>query len=38
MTEAIIIQKPVSKSMDWFLYDNDLHRERVIAAGSNENL
>ena len=30
MQEAIIIQKPVlCKSMDWFLYDNDLRHERV---------
>ena len=33
MTEAVIIRKPVhwlqSKSMDWFLYDNGLHHERI---------
>ena len=34
-TEAVIIWKPASKtnlqskSMDWFLYDNDLRHERV---------
>ena len=32
MQEAIIIQKPVlCKSMDWFLYDNDLRHERVMS-------
>ena len=30
MTETVIIQKPLrSKSMDWFLYDNGLHHQRV---------
>ena len=29
MTEAVIIYKPVHWSMDWFLYDNGLHHERV---------
>ena len=33
MTEAVIIEKPVyCKSMDWFLYDNGLRRERVKQA------
>ena len=29
MTEADIIEKPVRKSMDWFLYDISLRHERV---------
>ena len=40
-TEAVIIWKPASKSnlqsksMDWFLYDNDLRHERVNKIRSN---
>ena len=37
MTEVPVKQKPVhylqSKSMDWFLYDRDLRRERFIQGG-----
>ena len=29
MTEAVIIEKPVHQSMDWFLYDDGLRHERV---------
>ena len=29
MTEAVVIQKIKSKSMDWFLYDNGLRHEKL---------
>ena len=35
MTEAVIIDL-LHKSMDWFLYDNDLRHEKVCMKGVHE--